>query len=31
MTRAGHVFFRSANVVWLVDQVPVQFIDFPAV
>lgn len=31
MTRAGHVFFRSANGVWLVDQVPVQFIDFPAV
>jgi putative RNA 2'-phosphotransferase len=29
MTRAGHVFFRSANGVWLVDHVPAQFIDFP--
>ncbi|MGC3961050.1 MAG: RNA 2'-phosphotransferase [Verrucomicrobiota bacterium] len=29
MHRAGHVFRRSANGVWLVDQVPPQFIDFP--
>jgi RNA:NAD 2'-phosphotransferase (TPT1/KptA family) len=27
--RAGHVFYRSTNGVWLVDSVPVQFIDFP--
>lgn len=31
MHRAGHVFYRSANGVWLVDNVPPQFIDFPAV
>lgn len=30
MHRAGHVFYRSANGVWLVDQVPVIFIDFPS-
>jgi putative RNA 2'-phosphotransferase len=30
MHRAGHVFFRSANNVWLVDQVPPQFIDLPS-
>lgn len=29
MHRAGHVFRCSANGVWLVDQVPPQFIDFP--
>ena len=29
MHRAGHVFFLSANNVWLVDHVPTQFIDFP--
>jgi len=30
MSRAGHVFFLSANGVWLVDQVPPQFIQFPS-
>ena len=29
MHRAGHQFFVSANGVWLVQHVPVQFIDFP--
>jgi putative RNA 2'-phosphotransferase len=29
MHRAGHVFRCSANGVWLVDQVPAQFIEFP--
>jgi putative RNA 2'-phosphotransferase len=29
MHRAGSVFRRSANGVWLVDQVPPQFIEFP--
>lgn len=29
MHRAGHVFRCSANGVWLVDQVPPQFIEFP--
>jgi putative RNA 2'-phosphotransferase len=29
MHRGGHVFYRSANGVWLVDQVPTQFIEFP--
>jgi putative RNA 2'-phosphotransferase len=29
MYRAGHLFCRSANGVWLVDSVPPQFIDFP--
>jgi putative RNA 2'-phosphotransferase len=29
MHRAGHVFCRSANGVWLVDHVPMQFIEFP--
>ena len=28
MHRQGHVFYRSANGVWLVDHVPVQFIKF---
>ena len=30
MHRAGHVFYRSANGVWLVEHVPPQFIEFPA-
>ncbi len=30
MHQAGHVFYRSANGVWLVDHVPPQFIQFPA-
>jgi putative RNA 2'-phosphotransferase len=29
MHRAGHVFRRSTNGVWLVNQVPPQFIEFP--
>jgi putative RNA 2'-phosphotransferase len=29
MAAAGHVFYRSANGVWLVDAVPPQFIEFP--
>jgi putative RNA 2'-phosphotransferase len=29
MHRAGHVFYRSANGVWLVDHVPARFIEFP--
>jgi putative RNA 2'-phosphotransferase len=29
MHRAGHVFRRSANNVWLVNFVPVEFIEFP--
>jgi len=29
MHRAGHVFRRSANGVWLVDHVPPAFIEFP--
>jgi putative RNA 2'-phosphotransferase len=29
MHRAGRVFYRSANGVWLVDHVPSEFIDFP--
>ncbi len=28
MHRQGHVFYRSANGVWLVDHVPAQFIEF---
>ncbi|HZR17952.1 MAG TPA: RNA 2'-phosphotransferase [Verrucomicrobiae bacterium] len=28
MHRQGHVFYRSANGVWLVDHVPVRFIEF---
>jgi putative RNA 2'-phosphotransferase len=31
MHRAGHVFYLSANGVWLVEQVPPQFILFPEV
>ena len=30
MYRAGHQFFRSANGVWLVDQVPASDLEFPA-
>jgi putative RNA 2'-phosphotransferase len=30
MHKAGHVFRRSANGVWLVNNVPPQFIEFPA-
>ena len=30
MHRAGHVFYRSDNNVWLVEQVPTQFIEFPS-
>ena len=30
MSRAGRIFYRSANGVWLVDHVPSQFIEFPA-
>jgi putative RNA 2'-phosphotransferase len=29
MHRAGHAFFRSTNGVWLVDAVPVEFIEHP--
>jgi len=29
MHRAGHVFRRSANNVWLVDSLPAEFIQFP--
>lgn len=31
MHQAGFVFCRSANGVWLVDHVPVQYIDFPSI
>jgi putative RNA 2'-phosphotransferase len=30
MARAGHVFFRSANGVWLTEHVPGEFISFPS-
>jgi putative RNA 2'-phosphotransferase len=30
MAAAGHLFFLSANGVWLTEQVPVEFIAFPA-
>ena len=30
MQRAGHIFYCSANGVWLVDRVPPEFIAFPA-
>ncbi|MDB6132350.1 MAG: phosphotransferase KptA/Tpt1 [Verrucomicrobiales bacterium] len=30
MHRAGHVFYRSTNGVWLVERVPAEFILFPA-
>jgi len=29
MDESGHLFYRSANGVWLVDSVPTQFIDWP--
>ena len=29
MHRAGHVFFLSTNGVWLVDEVPVSYLQFP--
>jgi putative RNA 2'-phosphotransferase len=29
MHRAGHLFFQSANGVWLTDHVPPQYIEFP--
>jgi putative RNA 2'-phosphotransferase len=30
MHRAGHIFRRSANNVWLVEFVPKEFIEFPS-
>lgn len=30
MHRAGHVFRRSANGVWLVEHIPVRYIEFPS-
>ena len=30
MAAAGHVFFKSDNGVWLVDHVPVEFLELPA-
>ncbi|MEN9667334.1 MAG: hypothetical protein RLZZ326_3697 [Planctomycetota bacterium] len=30
MAAAGHLFFLSANGVWLTERVPVEFIDYPA-
>lgn len=30
MHASGHVFYQSANGVWLTDSVPSEFIDFPA-
>jgi putative RNA 2'-phosphotransferase len=30
MAHAGHVFFLSANGVWLTDEVPPSYIDFPS-
>jgi putative RNA 2'-phosphotransferase len=30
MARAGHVFYRSDNGVWLVDHVPAAFVELPA-
>jgi putative RNA 2'-phosphotransferase len=29
MSREGHLFFRSANGVWLTEHVPVHYIEFP--
>jgi len=29
MNKDGHLFFRSANGVWLTDSVPVEYIEFP--
>ena len=31
MSRAGHLFFVSANQVWLTDSVPAQYIGFPRI
>lgn len=31
MQRTGFIFYRSTNGVWLVDTVPVEFIEFPQV
>jgi len=30
MNRDGHLFFRSANGVWLTEHVPVEYLEFPA-
>ena len=30
MNKDGHLFFRSANGVWLTEHVPVEYIEFPA-
>ena len=30
MNKDGHLFFRSANGVWLTESVPVEYIEFPA-
>lgn len=30
MNKDGHLFFRSANGVWLTERVPVEYIEFPA-
>lgn len=29
MNRDGHAFFRSLNGVWLTEQVPVKYVEFP--
>jgi putative RNA 2'-phosphotransferase len=29
MNQEGHLFFRSANGVWLTDHVPVEYLEFP--
>jgi RNA:NAD 2'-phosphotransferase (TPT1/KptA family) len=29
MNKEGHLFFRSANGVWLTEHVPVDYIEFP--
>jgi putative RNA 2'-phosphotransferase len=31
MQRAGHVFYKTENGVWLVDAVPAEFIEFPTI
>ena len=31
INRDGHAFFRSPNVVWLMEQVPVKYTEFPGV
>lgn len=30
MNKDGHLFFRSANGVWLTEHVPAEYIEFPA-